>query len=178
MFDLLPLWLFWRSGEGVHLLALLSQSLPEAYPFGRLRASSGPLLDRMDIHIEMPRVDYDKLSNDRLGEPSAAIRERVEAARDIQRQRFEGAELACNADMGPAEVPQYCEVDQAGESLLRATMQQLAMSARAYHRILKLARTIADLVGSERIKTAHPSALLRTGLIGPSSIGHGGRCRP
>ncbi len=116
---------------------------------------SGPLLDRIDIHVEVPRVDYDKLSSDRLGEPSAAIRERVGTARDIQRQRFEGTELACNADMGPAEVRQYCEVDQAGKSLLRAAMQQLAMSARAYHRILKLARTIADLAGSERIETAH-----------------------
>jgi magnesium chelatase family protein len=116
---------------------------------------SGPLLDRIDIHVEVPRVDYDKLSSDRLGEPSAAIRERVGAARDIQRQRFEGTELACNADMGPAEVRQYCKVDQAGKSLLRAAMQQLAMSARAYHRILKLARTIADLAGSERIETVH-----------------------
>jgi len=116
---------------------------------------SGPLLDRMDIHVEVPRVDYDKLSSDRLGEPSAAMRERVEAARGIQRRRFEGTGLACNADMGPAEVRQYCEVDQAGKSLLRAAMQQLAMSARAYHRILKLARTIADLAGSERIETAY-----------------------
>ncbi|MFB0535842.1 MAG: ATP-binding protein, partial [Anaerolineae bacterium] len=116
---------------------------------------SGPLLDRMDIHIEVPRVDYDKLSSDRLGEPSASIRERVEAARGIQRRRFKETELACNADMGPAEVRQYCEVDQAGKSLLRAAMQQLAMSARAYHRILKLARTIADLAGSERIETTY-----------------------
>jgi len=116
---------------------------------------SGPLLDRIDIHIEVPRVDYEKLSSDRLGEPSAAIRARVEAARDIQRRRFEGTTLACNADMGPAEVRQYCEVDQAGKSLLRAAMQQLSMSARAYHRILKLARTIADLAGSARIETTH-----------------------
>ncbi len=116
---------------------------------------SGPLLDRIDIHVEVPRVDYEKLSSDCLGEPSAAIRKRVEAARDIQRRRFEGTTLACNADMGPAEVRQYCEVDQAGKSLLRAAVQQLSMSARAYHRILKLARTIADLAGSTRIETAH-----------------------
>ena len=98
------MWLFQRSGQGVYLLALHGQPLPEAHPFGTLRASSGPLLDRIDIHIEVPRVDYDKLSSDRLGEPSAAIRERVEAARDIQRKRFEGTVLACNADTGPAEV--------------------------------------------------------------------------
>ncbi len=116
---------------------------------------SGPLLDRIDIHIEVPRVDYEKLSDDRLGEPSAAIRERVEAARERQRQRFEGTSLLSNADMGPAEVRNFCQVDEAGRNLLRAAMQQLHMSARAYHRILKLARTIADLAGSEGIETAH-----------------------
>ncbi|MBC7252139.1 MAG: YifB family Mg chelatase-like AAA ATPase [Anaerolineae bacterium] len=116
---------------------------------------SGPLMDRIDIHIEVPRVEYEKLSSDRLGEPSAKIRARVEKARERQRQRFAGTHLACNADMGPAEVRQFCQVDAAGQSLLRAAMQQLQMSARAYHRILKLARTIADLAGSERIETVH-----------------------
>jgi magnesium chelatase family protein len=116
---------------------------------------SGPLLDRIDIHIEVPRVEYDKLSDERLGEPSAAIQARVEAAREAQRQRFEGTGLRSNADMGPAEVRDHCQVDEAGKSLLRAAMQQLQMSARAYHRILKLARTIADLAGSETIETAH-----------------------
>ncbi len=116
---------------------------------------SGPLLDRIDIHIEVPRVDYEKLSDDRLGEPSAAIQARVEAARQRQRQRFTGTRLLSNADMGPAEVRDYCQIDDAGKSLLRAAMQQLHMSARAYHRILKLARTIADLAGSERIETTH-----------------------
>jgi magnesium chelatase family protein len=116
---------------------------------------SGPLLDRIDIHIEVPRVEYEKLSDDRLGEPSAAIRARVEAARERQRRRFAGTALLTNADMGPAEVREYCPVDDAGRNLLRAAMQQLQMSARAYHRILKLARTIADLAGSERIQTVH-----------------------
>ncbi len=116
---------------------------------------SGPLLDRIDIHIEVPRVEYEKLSDDRLGEPSASIRRRVEAARERQRRRFAGTSLLTNADMGPAEVREYCPVDEAGRSLLRAAMQQLQMSARAYHRILKLARTIADLAGSERIETVH-----------------------
>jgi len=122
---------------------------------------SGPLLDRIDIHVEVPRVEYEKLSDERLGEPSAAIRGRVEAARERQRARFAGLEthsgpaLQCNADMGPAEVRQFCEVDAAGKSLLKAAMQQLGMSARAYHRILKLARTIADLAGGEGIETAH-----------------------
>jgi len=116
---------------------------------------SGPLLDRVDIHIEVPRVDYDKLTDDRLGEPSARIRERVERAREIQRQRFAGTSLSCNADMGPAEVREYCRLDDAGRALVRAAMQQLQMSARAFHRILKLARTIADLAGDPAIQTHH-----------------------
>jgi magnesium chelatase family protein len=122
---------------------------------------SGPLLDRIDIHVEVPRVEYEKLSDERLGEPSALIRQRVEAARERQRARFVGLKndgnstLQCNADMGPAEVRLFCQVDAAGKSLLKAAMQQLGMSARAYHRILKLARTIADLAGSESIETTH-----------------------
>ncbi len=116
---------------------------------------SGPLLDRIDIHIEVPRVEYEKLSDDRLGEPSAAIRARVEAARERQRQRFKGTRLLTNADMGPAEVRDHGRIDKAGRSLLRAAMKQLHMSARAYHRILKLARTIADLADSDEIETAH-----------------------
>jgi len=116
---------------------------------------SGPLLDRIDIHIEVPRVDYDKLTDDRLGEPSQAIQTRVEQARETQRQRFVDTSLLSNADMGPAEVRQICQLDETGRGLVRAAMQQLQMSARAFHRILKLARTIADLAGSERIETAH-----------------------
>jgi len=116
---------------------------------------SGPLLDRIDIHAEVPRVEYEKLSDDRLGEPSAAIRERVEQARQRQRERFAGTGLTCNADMGPAEIREYCPLHAAEKGLLQAAMQQLHMSARAYHRVLKLARTIADLAGAERIETVH-----------------------
>ena len=116
---------------------------------------SGPLLDRIDIHVEVPRVDYDKLTDERLGERSEAIRARVERAREVQRQRFAGTPLSCNADMGPTEVREVCQLDAAGRGLVRAAMQQLQMSARAFHRILKLARTIADLAGGERIETAH-----------------------
>ncbi|MFZ5916385.1 MAG: YifB family Mg chelatase-like AAA ATPase [Chloroflexota bacterium] len=122
---------------------------------------SGPLLDRIDIHVDVPRVEYTKLSDDRLGESSSAIRRRVEAARQRQQERFAhldtrgNASLQCNADMGPAEVRQFCPVDETGKALLKAAMQQLGMSARAYHRILKLARTIADLAGSEQLQTAH-----------------------
>jgi magnesium chelatase family protein len=116
---------------------------------------SGPLLDRIDIHVEVPRVDYEKLSSDRLGEPSSVVRDRVEAARECQWARFEGTSLTCNADMGPAEIRQFCQVDEASQSLLKAAMQQMHLSARAYHRVLKLARTIADLAGNEHILTAH-----------------------
>jgi magnesium chelatase family protein len=116
---------------------------------------SGPLLDRIDIHVEVPRVDYQKLTDERLGEPSEAIRTRVERARGVQRQRYADTPLSCNADMGPREVRQVCRLDEAGRALVRAAMQQLQMSARAFHRILKLARTIADLAGSARIETAH-----------------------
>ena len=121
---------------------------------------SGPLLDRIDIHVEVPRVDYDKLSDLRRGEPSKVIRARVESARERQRRRFGAVDdnakhLLTNADMGPGEIREFCPVDDAGHSLLRAAMRQLNMSARAYHRTLKLARTIADLAGAERIETAH-----------------------
>jgi magnesium chelatase family protein len=116
---------------------------------------SGPLLDRIDIHIEVPRVDYNKLTDERLGERSEAIRARVERAREVQRQRFADTPLSCNADMGPTEVRKICRLDETGRGLVKAAMQQLQMSARAFHRILKLARTIADLAGSERIETAH-----------------------
>jgi magnesium chelatase family protein len=122
---------------------------------------SGPLLDRIDIHIDVPRVDYEKLTDERLGEPSERIRVRVEKARRRQRERFADGRLSCNADMGPAEVREYCQIDDAGRSLLRAAMDQLQMSARAFHRVLKLGRTIADLAGSETIETAHLAEALQ-----------------
>ena len=109
---------------------------------------SGPLLDRIDIHVEVPRVNYEKLSSDRLGESSASIRER-------QRIRFEGSDIVCNSDMHVAEVRQFYKLDEAGNSLVRAAMSQLNLSARGYHRVLKLACTIADLVGSDEIETTH-----------------------
>ena len=108
-------------------------------------------------------MEYDKLADDRLGEPSANIRGRIEKPREAQGQRLAGlmggaagkTQLLCNADMGPAEVREYCKLDDSVKSLLRAAMSQLGMSARAFHRILKLARTIADLEGAPEIKTHH-----------------------
>lgn len=116
---------------------------------------SGPLLDRIDIHVEVPRVPYEKLTDQRLGETSAAVRARVEVARERQRLRFSGTDLACNADMRPAEVRQFCKLEEAGNALIKAAMTQLQLSARAFHRVLKLARTIADLAASEAVQPAH-----------------------
>jgi len=122
---------------------------------------SGPLLDRIDIHVDVPRVDYEKLSDLRLGEPSSVIALRVETAREIQRQRFAGTKLTCNADMHPGEVRQFCDLDESCRSLMRAAMNQMNLSARAYHRILKLARTIADLAGSLPITQVHLAEALQ-----------------
>ena len=126
---------------------------------------SGPLLDRIDIHIEVPRVDYEKLSGDRLGETSQAIRARVQAARDKQRARFSKLDskhpIFCNADMRVGEIRQFCKLQDEGQSLMRAAMSQLNLSARAYHRILKLARTIADLAGCEEIQSVHLAEALQ-----------------
>jgi magnesium chelatase family protein len=112
---------------------------------------SGPLLDRIDIFIEVPRVAYEKLVGDSANEPSRAVRARVDAARARQRERPAGTKLAANAELGPAEVRRLCRPDKDGVSLLRAAMAQLNLSARAYQRLLKLARTIADLAGAEEI---------------------------
>ncbi len=123
---------------------------------------SGPLLDRIDIHIQVPAVDYEKLTDKRMGEPSKTVRERVEAARDRQRARFANLkDISCNADMRPAEVRKFCELDSACASLMKTAMSQLQLSARAYHRVLKLVRTIADLAGSERIGASHLAEALQ-----------------
>jgi len=125
---------------------------------------SGPLLDRIDIHIEVPRVDYQKLSSDRLGESSETIQCRVESARRRQRERFsniKSSSIVANADMRVGEIRQFCKLDEAGESLIRAAMGQMNLSARGYHGVLRLARTIANLAGSEQIQAAHLAEALQ-----------------
>lgn len=122
---------------------------------------SGPMLDRIDIHIEVPRVDYEKLSSGRLGESSESIRERVQTARERQRVRFEGLDIVSNSDMGVAGVRQFCKLDEEGESLVRSAMSQLQLSARGYHRVLKLSRTIADLAASDEIQSTHLAEALQ-----------------
>ena len=128
---------------------------------GYQKRISGPMMDRIDIHVEVPRVEYEKLAGKTLGEPSAAIRARVEAARERQQERFQATSLHCNADMGPGEVRKFCELDGAGRGLVKAAMRQMGLSARGYHRVLKLARTIADLAGAERIEAPHLAEALQ-----------------
>ena len=122
-------------------------------------------MDRIDIHVEVPRVDYEKLNDDRFGEASSHVQARVESAREIQRYRFQNSKIArkskksrqisSNSDMHPAEIRTYCELDIASQSLMRSAMSQMQLSARAYHRVLKLARTIADLSGEVKITHQH-----------------------
>jgi magnesium chelatase family protein len=122
---------------------------------------SGPLLDRIDIHIEVPAVKYRELSARLPGEPSAAIRERVNQARDTQLARFRPTGFFCNAQMGSRELREYCEVDAAGERLLELAINRLGLSARAYTRILKVARTIADLDAERQIGAHHLSEAIQ-----------------
>jgi len=123
---------------------------------------SGPLMDRIDIHMQVPRVESQKLRDMRPGESSAEVRTRVEAARQKQRVRFEGIDIASNADMRPAQIRKYCELDDACQALMKTAMRQLQLTARAYHRVLKLSRTIADLAGSEDITQVHHAEALQT----------------
>lgn len=122
---------------------------------------SGPLLDRIDIHVEVPRVPYEKLAGVGTGEPSAVVRARVERARAVQGKRFAGSGILTNSEMRPAEIRQHCALDAAGQALIKAAMRQLNLSARAYHRVLKLARTIADLAGAPQIEAVHLAEALQ-----------------
>jgi len=119
---------------------------------------SGPLLDRIDLHIEVPAVKFREISGGATGETSAQIRERVIAARQRQQQRFAARpKITCNARMGPKELKEFCELDEPTHDLLKLAMADYNFSARAYDRILKVARTIADLTGSARVQSDHVS---------------------
>jgi magnesium chelatase family protein len=122
---------------------------------------SGPLLDRIDIRVEVPRVDYEKLSSNRLGEPSNQVRQRVDKARQRQADRLRESPRSTNGDLVPREIREYCQLDRECQSLLRSASQQLGLSARAYHRVLKLSRTIADLEVQENIQTKHLAEALQ-----------------
>lgn len=117
---------------------------------------SGPLLDRVDIHVEVPRVEYDKLMADTRAETSDTVRARVEAARDVQRRRFTDLPgLHANADMGVSEITQFCKLTSEAQQLIELSVKRMQLSARAYHRVLKLSRTIADLGESALIQVQH-----------------------
>lgn len=136
------------------------------HPSGRCRCSaksvqayqakvSGPLLDRIDITVEVPALEFEELEARPDGESSAAIRERVNAARAIQRRRFAGESFEENARMTPGAMDQFCALDEAGSGLMRSAFDSLGLTARSYDRILRVARTIADLDGSESIQPQH-----------------------
>ena len=128
-----------------------SESQVESY----MRRISGPLLDRIDMHIEVPSVEYEAMRRREKPETSAQVRQRVNAARDIQKRRFAGTAVSCNAYMTPAMIGEYCLLDQAGERLMKGAFDRLGLTGRSHDRILRMARTIADLDGSERIEAAH-----------------------
>jgi magnesium chelatase family protein len=123
---------------------------------------SGPLLDRIDLHVEVPAVPFRDISSGRNGECSADIRQRVVAARRVQQERFKHKpKITCNARMGSREIKSFCALDDAILDLLKFAMSDTKLSARAYDRVLKVARTIADLAGSDRLTSDHVSEAIQ-----------------
>ena len=122
---------------------------------------SGPLLDRIDIQVEMPAVRYQDLASRDAGEQSSIIRQRVNAARNMQTRRFQKGKIHANAQMGARELKRFCEVSREGERLLELAITKFGLSARAYNRILKVSRTIADLEGADSILPAHISEAIQ-----------------
>lgn len=122
---------------------------------------SGPLLDRIDLHVEMIPVNYDDMTSNQKGESSKSIKERVEKAREIQKKRFEGTNVTCNAHIPPAMVSKVCVMTEEAKEILKKAFDRFSLSARAYDKILKVSRTIADLAGEEIINGTHISAAIR-----------------
>ena len=123
---------------------------------------SGPLMDRIDLHVDVPRVDFEKLTAVNRGETSEAVRDRVERARGLQNGRFAHLpHISNNADMGPSEIRELCPLDATSTKLMKSAMSQMNLSARAFHRIIKIARTIADLAGDEAIEPTHLAEALQ-----------------
>ena len=116
---------------------------------------SGPMLDRMDLHVSVPSVEYEAMRRRKPAEPSAEIRKRVNAARERQKARYAGTDVLCNAQMTPAMVGEHCRLDAAGEKLLKGAFERMGLTARSHDRLLRVARTIADLEGAESISPAH-----------------------
>lgn len=128
-----------------------SKGAPQKY----MSKVSGPLLDRLDIHVEVPQVEFSKLSSEEKGESSAEIKKRVDKARLIQTKRFEGTSVTCNAKMTPSQTSEFCKLSESGKKILERCFEAMDLSARAYDKILRIARTIADLEGSENIEVPH-----------------------
>jgi magnesium chelatase family protein len=122
---------------------------------------SGPILDRIDIQVSVPRVEFDKLTSNKMGETSQIVQARVEKARRIQKDRLTGTTPCSNGDMSPKEIRLFCHLDQECQGLMKGALQQLGLSARAYHRVLKLSRTIADLAGEKDIRAIHLAEALQ-----------------
>lgn len=122
---------------------------------------SGPLIDRIDLHIEVPRINFEKLSNDDLAESSASIRKRVEKARKIQLERFSNKKIISNSEMNSQQVKEFCKIDEQTLEILKTAVSQFQLSARSYYKMLKLARTIADLEEIEDIKSSHIAEALQ-----------------
>lgn len=116
---------------------------------------SGPMLDRIDLHVEVPSVEFEAMRRKETPEPSAAVKARVDAARSRQAERFAGTDVSCNAHMTPSMLGRFCALDGAGERVLQAAFQRMGLTARSHDRILRVARTIADLDGDEKISAAH-----------------------
>ena len=116
---------------------------------------SGPLLDRIDLHVSVPSVEYEAMRRKAPAESSRDVKARVEAARAFQKSRFAGTAVTCNAGMTPAMIGQLCQLDAAGDALMKSAFARMGLTARSHDRILRVARTIADLDGAERIAPAH-----------------------
>ena len=116
---------------------------------------SGPLLDRIDLHVHVPSVEYEAMRRKEVPESSAEVKRRVDAARAIQERRFAGTGTACNAQMAPAQIAAFCTLDSAGDKLMENAFTRMGLTARSHDRILRVARTIADLDGEETIGAAH-----------------------
>jgi magnesium chelatase family protein len=138
------------------------QCLCSPHQIQRYRSKvSGPLMDRIDLHVEVPAIKFSEISSDRPGEPSSSIRDRVTLARAGQQERFGVDGIYANAQMRPKHIRKYCKIDPASQRLMEAAMNKLGLSARAYNRILKVSRTIADLEGSDAISSHHISEAIQ-----------------
>ena len=126
-----------------------------------MRRISGPLLDRIDLHVEVPSVDYEAMRRKDTPESSAEVQKRVNAARTVQQQRYAGTDVSCNAYMTPPMIGKYCELDERCEKLMRGAFDRLGLTGRSHDRILRVARTIADLDGSENIRPEHLSEAIQ-----------------